>query len=90
MILCLFQLNFAFFLPAYIFSLVFQAFFSQSDNDDESYNRNKQQLPKSFAISCCKIVSLILLQKLIHNFAVCKHCIRTLLLVGGLSHGFGS
>ena len=49
---------------------------NESDNDDESYSENneKQQLLKGFANSCYKIVSLILLQKLINDFAVCKHC----------------
>ena len=41
------------------------------------YNENneEQQLPKGFANSCYKIVSPILLQKLINDFAVCKHYI---------------
>ena len=49
---------------------------NESQNDDESCSENneKQQLPKSFANSCYKIVLLNLLQKLINNFAVCKHC----------------
>ena len=47
----------------------------ESDNDDESYyeNNEQQQLPEGFVNSCCKIVSPILLQKLINDFAVCKH-----------------
>ena len=50
---------------------------NESDNNDESYNENneQQQLPKGFANSCYKIVSPILLQKLINDFAVCKHYI---------------
>ena len=44
---------------------------NESDNDDASYNENneRQELPESFASSCYKIVSPILLQKLINNFA---------------------
>ena len=40
---------------------------NESDNNDESYNENneQQQLPEGFANSCYKIVSPILLQKLI-------------------------
>ena len=47
----------------------------ESDNDDESYyeNNEQQQLPEGFVNSCCRIVSSILLQKLINDFAVCKH-----------------
>ena len=45
----------------------------ESDNDDESYyeNNEQQQLPEGFVNSCCRIVSSILLQKLINDFAVC-------------------
>ena len=48
---------------------------NQSDNDDESYNENneQQQLQEGFVNSCYKIVSPILLQKLINDFAVWKH-----------------
>ena len=65
---------------------------NESDNNDESYNENneQQQLPERFANSCYKIVSPILLQKLINNFAVCKHYSRTLLLAEDFSHGFGN
>ena len=65
---------------------------NQSDNDDESYNKNnkQQQLSKDFPNSCYKIVSLIFLQKLINDFVICKHCSRTLLLVEDVSHGFGN
>ena len=54
-----------------------------SDKDDEIYDENneQQQLSEGFANSCYKIVSPILLQKLINDFAVCKHCSGTLLLV---------
>ena len=52
---------------------------NKSDNDDESYNGNKwqQQLPEGFANSCYKIVTPILLQKLINDFALCKHRSRS-------------
>ena len=65
---------------------------NESDNDDESYNENneQQQLPKGFTNSCYKIVSLILLQKRINDFAVCKHCSGTALLVEDVSHGFAN
>ena len=65
---------------------------NESDNDDETYNENneQQQLPEGFAHSCYKIASPILLQKVINNFAVCKHCSGTLLLVEDVSHGFGT
>ena len=48
---------------------------NESDNDDDSYNENneQQQLQEGFANSCYKINLQILLQKLINNFAVCKH-----------------
>ena len=44
-----------------------------SDNDDENYNENseQQQSYEGFANSCYKIVSPILLQELINDFAVC-------------------
>ena len=63
---------------------------NESDNDDESYNENneQQQLPEPFANSCYKIVSPILLQKLINDFAICKHYSGTHLLVKDVSHGF--
>ena len=43
----------------------------ETDNDDESCNENngQQQLPEGFANSCYKIVTSILLQKLISDFA---------------------
>ena len=68
---------------------------NESDNDDETYNENneQQQLLEVFANKCYKIVSPILLQKLIHNFGVCKHqkhCSETLLLLDDVSHGFGN
>ena len=54
-----------------------------SDNDDENYNKNneQQQLSLGFANNCYKIVPTVLLQELINDFAVCKHCSGTLLLV---------
>ena len=50
--------------------------------------KQQQQLPKGFAESCYKTVSLTLVQKLINNFGVCKHCSGTLLIVEDVSHGF--
>ena len=46
-----------------------------------SENDEQQQLSDGFANSCYKIVSPILLQELINDFAVRKHCSGTLLLV---------
>ena len=46
-----------------------------------SENNEQQQSSEGFANICYKIVSPILLQELINDFAVCKHCSRTLLLV---------
>ena len=56
------------------------------------YNENneQQQLREGFANNCYKIVSPILLQKLINSFAVCKQYSQTLLLVEDVSHGFGN
>ena len=64
-------------------------------NDDENYNENngQQQLPEGFANSCYRIVTPILLQKLINDFAVCKHqkhYSRALLLAEDVSHSFGN
>ena len=42
-----------------------------------SENNKQQQLSEGFANSCYKIVSPILLQDLINNFVVCKHCSGT-------------
>ena len=50
----------------------------------------QQQLPKGFANSCCKKVSLILPQKLINDFPVFNHRSKTLLLVEDISQGFGN
>ena len=67
----------------------------ESDNDDASYDENnkQQQLQESSASSCNKIVSPILLQKLINGFAVCKHqklCSGTLSFAEDVIHGFGN
>ena len=55
---------------------------------DSNENNEQQQLPEGFTNICYKIVSPILLQKLINNFAVCKHYSGTLLLAEDVSHGF--
>ena len=67
---------------------------NESDNDDVSCNENneQQQLPEDSTSSCNKIVSPILLQKLINGFAIYKHqkqCSGTLLLAEDVIHGFG-
>ena len=54
-----------------------------------SENNEQQQLSEGFANIWYKIVSPILLQELINDFAVCKHCSETLLLVED-SHDFGN
>ena len=54
---------------------------NERDNNDESLG---------FANSCYKIVSSILLHKLINDFAICKYYGGTLLLVEDVSHGFGN
>ena len=46
-----------------------------------SENNEKQQLFEGVANSCQKTVSPILLQELINDFAICKHCSGTLLLI---------
>ena len=63
-----------------------------SNNNDENYHENnkQQQLQEGFANSRYKIVSPILFQKLINDFAVYKHFSGTLLLVEDKSHGFGN
>ena len=43
-----------------------------------SENNEQQQLSEGFANSCYKIVSPILLQELIKDFAICKLCSGTL------------
>ena len=65
--------------------------YNESDNDDSySENNEQQQLPEVFANSWYKIVSPISLQKLVNDFAFCKHYSGTLLLVEDASHGFGN
>ena len=63
---------------------------NEIDNNDESCNENneQQQLAEGFASSCYKMVSAILLQKLISDFAVCKHYSGTFFLVEDVSRGF--
>ena len=49
-----------------------------------SENNGQQQLSEGFANICYKIISPILLQELINNFAVCKHCSAGIeIMVGG-------
>ena len=57
-----------------------------------SENNEQQQLSEVFANICYKIVPTILLQELINDFAVCKHCSGTLSLVEDVtsSHNFGN
>ena len=57
-----------------------------------SENNEKRQLSEAFVNSCYKIVSPVLLQEPIDDFAVCKHCSDTLLLVEDVtrSHAFGN
>ena len=45
-----------------------------------SENNEQQQSSEGFANSCYKIVSRILLEELINDFVICKHCGETLLL----------
>ena len=52
-----------------------------------SGNNKLQQISEGFANSCNKILSPILLQELINEFAVCKHCSGTLLLVQEVTSG---
>ena len=54
---------------------------NDSDNDDDNYNENneQQELSEGFVNSWYKIVSPILLQELINDFAVYKYCSGTLL-----------
>ena len=68
---------------------------NETDNDDESCNENngQQQLLEGFDNSCYKIVTSILLQKLINDFAVCKHqkyCSGRLLLAKDVNRSFGN
>ena len=52
---------------------------------------NTRKLCESFNNNILKIVSPLLLQELINNYAVCKHCGRNVLLCEDMvsSHGFG-
>ena len=52
-------------------------------NDDKNCNENNEQpqLPEGSADNCYKIVSPILLQELIKDFALCKHCSGILLVL---------
>ena len=54
-----------------------------------SENIEQQQLSEGFANSCYKIVSPILLQELINDFVVCKHCGGTLLLSANVTSSYG-
>ena len=59
---------------------------SSSDDDDE-----QKEVCKSFNMNSLKIVSALLLQVVINNFAVCKHCGGKHLLCKDIasSHSFG-
>ena len=67
-------------------------FFHRTPPVTASENNEQQQLSEGFASSYYKIASPILLQDLINDLVVCKHCSRTLLLVEDVtsSHGFGN
>ena len=57
-----------------------------------SENNEQQQLSEGFANSCYKIVSPILLQELINDFDVYKHCSKHFVFVEDVtsSHDFGN
>ena len=55
-----------------------------------SEDKEQQQLSEGFANSCYKIVSPILLQELINDFAFSKHCSETLFEDAISSHSFGN
>ena len=63
---------------------------SDNNNEDNNENNKQQQLSEGSANNCCKMVLTVLLQELINDFAVCKRCSGTLLLVEDVasSHGF--
>ena len=67
---------------------------NESDNDEDFYENNgRQQWPAGFVNSCYKLVTPILLQKLMNDFSVCKHqkhCSRTLLLAEELIDNLGN
>ena len=52
---------------------------------------NRRKLCESFNNNILKIVSPLLLQDLINDYVVCKHCGRNVLLCEDMvsSHGFG-
>ena len=64
-------------------------FFCRTPPVAASENNEQQQLSEVFINIYYKIVSRILLQELINDFAACKHCRVTLLLVED-SHDFGN
>ena len=64
-------------------------FFYRTSLVAASENTEQQQLSEGFANICYNIASPILLQELINDFEVCKHCSGTLLLVED-SHDFGN
>ena len=70
------------------------AFYNGNESNDsgnnENYKNNEQQQLSGFPNSCYKIVSPVLLQKLINNFAIWDHYSETLLLVEDVSQGFGN
>ena len=60
------------------------AFFNGNESDDSDKDLKiiiKIMNSSSYCRVLYKIVSPVLLQELTNNFAVCKHCIGTLLLV---------
>ena len=74
-------------------------FYNNGDCDSETYdnesssdgNDEQEEACKSFNNNSLKIVSPLLLQKLINNFAVCQHCGGKILPCEDMvsSHGFG-
>ena len=65
-------------------------FFYRTPPVATSENNEQQQLSEGFANIYYNIVSLILLQELINDFAICRHCSVTLLVVENVtsSHDF--
>ena len=55
-----------------------------------SENNEQHQLSEVCANCCCKIVSPILVQKLINDFVVCKNCSGTLVEYVTSWDGFGN
>ena len=57
-----------------------------------SENNEQQPFSEGFGNSCHKIVSPILLQDLLNDFVVCKHCSGTSLVAEDVTsrHGFGN